>query len=636
MFCTKCGYNMGDNSICPNCGNQVGNASAANPKPSQNNFSTQQANMTQQSVQPNEQQSFQPNVQQGFQSNAQQGFQSNGQQPFGNPAGNGQMPVGDMPKKKKKKWPVVTAVVVAVALVLGVGTYFAYPMIRDAFSPKSKAVKALKNTGSDLENALTGYVDKIGDNNSSGITQGEGWIKIDKFASGSNNLSQYTDVNTLKYKVQCDLSNNKTSGTIGLSKDNGDSIVDMKYLIDGDIAYYSIPALFKESFKTDLSQTTSGSSYKSSDASKYFKQFNSISGSFDNIDMEAVKQYSDVIDAVTKDVIKGYEELVDNVEYKKEGEETLSTNNGDIQTTKYTITVNEEALGKAIDKTIDELYGDSKLSSYIGLATTYLGTTQDDIKEKAKDSIKGMQPFTMSIYIKDDKVVKYEFDLSQYAEDNLNMSVTFTGKDSIYNGLQADIHDDNNNVTMSYLNENNAIKFNTDINLDKGKRNETKVTINMDMTSDGDKKVTINDISMNASSGNTSAEIALSGEVKASSASSLDIDKSDFKNPVDVTTITRSKLLDFASELSGKEDILKKLYKNYSSLGGYYYNENSNGIGDGSTGDNSGDSGDSGDSGYSDDDFGGSDDSDSYDGTGDSTYEDNTDSNDYNSNSWDF
>lgn len=625
MFCTKCGYNMGDNSICPNCGNQVGNASAANPKPSQNNFSTQQANMTQQSVQPNEQQSFQPN--------AQQGFQSNGQQPFGNPAGNGQMPVGDMPKKKKKKWPVVTAVVVAVALVLGVGTYFAYPMIRDAFSPKSKAVKALKNTGSDLENALTGYVDKIGDNNSSGITQGEGWIKIDKFASGSNNLSQYTDVNTLKYKVQCDLSNNKTSGTIGLSKDNGDSIVDMKYLIDGDIAYYSIPALFKESFKTDLSQTTSGSSYKSSDASKYFKQFNSISGSFDNIDMEAVKQYSDVIDAVTKDVIKGYEELVDNVEYKKEGEETLSTNNGDIQTTKYTITVNEEALGKAIDKTIDELYGDSKLSSYIGLATTYLGTTQDDIKEKAKDSIKGMQPFTMSIYIKDDKVVKYEFDLSQYAEDNLNMSVTFTGKDSIYNGLQADIHDDNNNVTMSYLNENNAIKFNTDINLDKGKRNETKVTINMDMTSDGDKKVTINDISMNASSGNTSAEIALSGEVKASSASSLDIDKSDFKNPVDVTTITRSKLLDFASELSGKEDILKKLYKNYSSLGGYYYNENSNGIGDGSTGDNSGDSGDSGDS---DDDFGGSDDSDSYDGTGDSTYEDNTDSNDYNSNSWDF
>ncbi len=627
---------MGDNSICPNCGNQVGNASAANPKPSQNNFSTQQANMTQQSVQPNEQQSFQPNVQQGFQSNAQQGFQSNGQQPFGNPAGNGQMPVGDMPKKKKKKWPVVTAVVVAVALVLGVGTYFAYPMIRDAFSPKSKAVKALKNTGSDLENALTGYVDKIGDNNSSGITQGEGWIKIDKFASGSNNLSQYTDVNTLKYKVQCDLSNNKTSGTIGLSKDNGDSIVDMKYLIDGDIAYYSIPALFKESFKTDLSQTTSGSSYKSSDASKYFKQFNSISGSFDNIDMEAVKQYSDVIDAVTKDVIKGYEELVDNVEYKKEGEETLSTNNGDIQTTKYTITVNEEALGKAIDKTIDELYGDSKLSSYIGLATTYLGTTQDDIKEKAKDSIKGMQPFTMSIYIKDDKVVKYEFDLSQYAEDNLNMSVTFTGKDSIYNGLQADIHDDNNNVTMSYLNENNAIKFNTDINLDKGKRNETKVTINMDMTSDGDKKVTINDISMNASSGNTSAEIALSGEVKASSASSLDIDKSDFKNPVDVTTITRSKLLDFASELSGKEDILKKLYKNYSSLGGYYYNENSNGIGDGSTGDNSGDSGDSGDSGYSDDDFGGSDDSDSYDGTGDSTYEDNTDSNDYNSNSWDF
>lgn len=624
---------MGDNSICPNCGNQVGNASAANPKPSQNNFSTQQANMTQQSVQPNEQQSFQPNVQQGFQSNAQQGFQSNGQQPFGNPAGNGQMPVGDMPKKKKKKWPVVTAVVVAVALVLGVGTYFAYPMIRDAFSPKSKAVKALKNTGSDLENALTGYVDKIGDNNSSGITQGEGWIKIDKFASGSNNLSQYTDVNTLKYKVQCDLSNNKTSGTIGLSKDNGDSIVDMKYLIDGDIAYYSIPALFKESFKTDLSQTTSGSSYKSSDASKYFKQFNSISGSFDNIDMEAVKQYSDVIDAVTKDVIKGYEELVDNVEYKKEGEETLSTNNGDIQTTKYTITVNEEALGKAIDKTIDELYGDSKLSSYIGLATTYLGTTQDDIKEKAKDSIKGMQPFTMSIYIKDDKVVKYEFDLSQYAEDNLNMSVTFTGKDSIYNGLQADIHDDNNNVTMSYLNENNAIKFNTDINLDKGKRNETKVTINMDMTSDGDKKVTINDISMNASSGNTSAEIALSGEVKASSASSLDIDKSDFKNPVDVTTITRSKLLDFASELSGKEDILKKLYKNYSSLGGYYYNENSNGIGDGSTGDNSGDSGDSGDS---DDDFGGSDDSDSYDGTGDSTYEDNTDSNDYNSNSWDF
>lgn len=627
---------MGDNSICPNCGNQVGNASAANPKPSQNNFSTQQANMTQQSVQPNEQQSFQPNAQQGFQSNAQQGFQSNGQQPFGNPAGNGQMPVGDMPKKKKKKWPVVTAVVVAVALVLGVGTYFAYPMIRDAFSPKSKAVKALKNTGSDLENALTGYVDKIGDNNSSGITQGEGWIKIDKFASGSNNLSQYTDVNTLKYKVQCDLSNNKTSGTIGLSKDNGDSIVDMKYLIDGDIAYYSIPALFKESFKTDLSQTTSGSSYKSSDASKYFKQFNSISGSFDNIDMEAVKQYSDVIDAVTKDVIKGYEELVDNVEYKKEGEETLSTNNGDIQTTKYTITVNEEALGKAIDKTIDELYGDSKLSSYIGLATTYLGTTQDDIKEKAKDSIKGMQPFTMSIYIKDDKVVKYEFDLSQYAEDNLNMSVTFTGKDSIYNGLQADIHDDNNNVTMSYLNENNAIKFNTDINLDKGKRNETKVTINMDMTSDGDKKVTINDISMNASSGNTSAEIALSGEVKASSASSLDIDKSDFKNPVDVTTITRSKLLDLASELSGKEDILKKLYKNYSSLGGYYYNENSNGIGDGSTGDNSGDSGDSGDSGYSDDDFGGSDDSDSYDGTGDSTYEDNTDSNDYNSNSWDF
>ena len=156
------------------------------------------------------------------------------------------------------------------------------------------------------------------------------------------------------------------------------------------------------------------------------------------------------------------------------------------------------------------------------------------------------------------------------------MSVTFTGKDSIYNGLQADIHDDNNNVTMSYLNENNAIKFNTDINLDKGKRNETKVTINMDMTSEP----------VNDTKKLTSAEIALSGEVKASSASSLDIDKSDFKNPVDVTTITRSKLLDLASELSGKEDILKKLYKNYSSLGGYYYNENSNGIGDGSTGDN--------------------------------------------------
>lgn len=140
----------------------------------------------------------------------------------------------------------------------------------------------------------------------------------------------------------------------------------------------------------------------------------SISKYFSSIDTSNIELYREPVNAAVKCVVKGINTFAEECEYKKGDKLTYNSDNGDIKVSEYSITITKDAVIKACETVIDELYASKDLSSYMTILTM-AGVSQTTIKSSIESSLSDMQPVTISMYVnKKDEIVRLAIDAADY------------------------------------------------------------------------------------------------------------------------------------------------------------------------------------------------------------------------------
>ena len=214
MFCTKCGYNAGTAKFCPKCGNPL------NPQPVQET-PVQSEPVAAQPVQETPVQS-EPVAAQPVQSQpvqqfgTQPQFNAASQQQFGTqpqfgavPPVNGNVPryqaadpMQPQPKKIKKKWPLVVAILVVLVAIITAVVIVVLPKLKKELSPTKQAVTAIKNVGASLEDSVDKLFNNLGTNTVSDKNEISGTFKFDNMTVNGESYSKYVKADSIKYNRQ--------------------------------------------------------------------------------------------------------------------------------------------------------------------------------------------------------------------------------------------------------------------------------------------------------------------------------------------------------------------------------------------------------------------------------------------------
>ena len=557
MFCSKCGYDAQNAKFCPKCGNPI-----KITQPQQETVTPQQSVQPQGTVQSQQtgaqSQQFGAQPQQFGTQPQQTGTQpqqfgaqpqqfgtqpqQTGAQPqqFGTqPQQFGTQPQMGMPqpqsqpempkaKKKKKKWPIVLVCVLAGIILLGVAGYFAYPYIDEMLHPKKQAITALKNAGADFESCINDSIDKFTTTGISDKQEMKGSFKIGSANIDGSNYLSYLKVDTVNYDIQTSLSSNEISGTVSLASGSSKPVVQATFYTDNSYLYFNIPEISSTSFRVSLSYlgvSTYGSSV--------YRAGSSVSG-LGSLNSSTVSLYADVFKAVVSDIMGAFDNIVDSCEYNKVESTTYKSDNGDIKVNVFEVTVNQKALEAGIDSAIDNIYGDSKLTSYLSLLSIY-GMNKDTLKSEAKKEISGMQPVKFKIYVnKDNKIVKATVDASEFGEDSGEVSASFIGKDNLYDYVVFEIKDvENASAKFVVKKDSDDVSFSMDITPDQTQYKGEYISAGIDMSVSGT-NVTIKNVYVKGKADKDTIDVSGSGQYALSNFSSMTYGKTYFGNTIEI------------------------------------------------------------------------------------------------------
>ena len=574
MFCTKCGYNAGTAKFCPKCGNPL------NPQPVQET-SVQSESVVQQPVQETPVQS-EPVVQQPVQETPVQPVQSAvPQQQFGTqpqvnaspqqfgaqpqfgavPPVNGDVPryqaadpMQPQPKKKKKKWPVVVAIIAVIAAALAVAAVVFMPKIKELFSPNKHAITAVKKLGTGLEESVNKALDNMALSSVSDKNEITGTLKIDTATINDDKYSDYIKADTVTYDIQADSSTGKMAGEIKLQNGSTTALT-LTFYSDGNNVYFKVPELFSESFTISLAQLEDEMDFgyygSASDFSKYFSM----------IDTSNIEMYREPINAAVKCVVKGIDTFAEECKYKKGESLTYNSDNGDIKVSEYSMTITKDAVVKACEKVIDEMYASKELSSYMTLLTM-AGVSQTTIKSSIESSLTDMPEITLSMYInKEDEIVRLGMDVADSNSGAKDfVAVSFLGNDNPfeYVVIEADVDDMNMKYSVKADNDKLAVTF--DMSQDK-----QYIKAGIECSVSGT-TVKIDNMYVNSNLDDGKVDMKLSGETSQKEFSKLKYSASDYSGAYNVANLTETQSTTLALELMKNSKVLSnvfsdKLYK---------------------------------------------------------------------------
>ncbi len=583
MFCSKCGYDAQNAKFCPKCGNPI-----KITQPQQETVTPQQSVQPQGTVQPQQtgaqSQQFGTQSQQTGAQSQQFGAQPQqfgaqpqqfGTQPqqFGTqPQQFGTQPqqFGTQPapetskaKKKKKKWPIVLVCVLAGIILLGVAGYFAYPYIDEMLHPKKQAITALKNAGADFESCINDSIDKFTTTGISDKQEMKGSFKIGSANIDGSNYLSYLKVDTVNYDIQTSLSSNEISGTVSLASGSSKPVVQASFYTDNSYLYFNIPEISSDSFRVSLSYLGI-STYSSS----IYRTGSTVSG-LGSLDSSTVSLYADVFKAAVSDIIRAFDSIIDSCEYTKIESTTYQSDNGDIKANVFEVTVNQKALEAGIDATVDNLYQDSKLTSYISLLSIY-GLNKETIKTEAKNAISGMQPVKFRIYVnKDSKIVKATIDAKEFGASEGEISVAFIGKDKPYDYTVFEMNNvEKTTAKMVMKKDGNDVAFSIDITPDQTQYKGEYLSAGIDMSVSGT-NVTIKNVYAKGKIDSDTMDVSGSGQYALSNFSSMTYSKSSFKNPLEINDrfiySAGSKIIEYYSKIDklAQQILSDSLYNQY-------------------------------------------------------------------------
>lgn len=506
MFCTKCGFNAQDSKFCPKCGTPI---SGIGVQPAQQ-------------VQPE-----QP-VQQQYV----------------------QQPV----PPKKKKWPKVLAIVAAVLIILSAGGYFAYPYITEMLSPKKQAVTALKNAGADFQTMVTDSISSLATTQTAANNELKGSIKLGNATVDGMNYMSYLKVDTINYQIQTDISADTVSGTIGLASGSSANVINIQFYTDAYNVYFKIPELFTESFKmsvSDLGLSTSSSVSGS---------IGSLSSVLGSVDAATISQYSDVIEAVIKDVMTGFDRMIDKCVYNNTGSSTYQSENGEIKVSTFDVTLTKDALIEGVNAAIDAMYADSAVSSYMSLMTTLTGGNKDTIKTQVQQALSVMPDIPFTLYVNNkSELVKVSVNMS--AIDSTvagEFSVEFIGKDKPAEYVVIQANADGTSVKYTVKSSDNSASIALDIIPDQTSYKGEFLSVGADITMSGSNMV-LDNLFCKGNFDDYTIDVSASGQMNTSTYGSMSLTASSFRNSINPKNMTTAQNAALSEELLKNMGVIKKV-----------------------------------------------------------------------------
>lgn len=537
MFCTKCGFDAQDAKFCPRCGNRITDETQQQtPNQAQNvdgdRFNNQQA----------QQQNF-----------ATGGANTPPQSGFGMPGYNAAQ--ASMPytvPKKKKRWPLITALAVIIAALLGVGVYFAYPYVRELISPKRQAIEALKSVGYKLADA----VDDVMDNSSEGVTpnqQSMGIISFDSFSADGEDFLSYVKVDTLQYDVQTNIETGEMSGTIGLANGSSDAVMTLNFYTYDNTMYFNIPELFSENFRVDLSDIAGGDWYSNGNVFGYLF---SGSGSYD------ISAYSDVVNAAVKDILSGYYRAVEEFEYKKLESTTLEADGLKSKVSAYRVTVTSEAVLSGFNKAVDALFDDSQVSVYLNMLSAYGSLSRESLKAAAASELAGMRDAEFTLYTRSGgRMAGIDVDLDEVTR----LSMRFLG-DDLSDHVNFSVSDGYDSVAASFKESGNDSELRFNISLEDGDFIDAYICLQSEENS-----VIMKDCDINMDFDGTEFELGLTGTAFAQEFSKMKFSAASFNGALNPERLTTQQQTALVNEFAKNGSVLKNVVSDelYKSVDEY-------------------------------------------------------------------
>ena len=502
MFCAKCGKNVSEGIFCPNCGDRI--------------------------------------IPETPETSVEEDFSFGLEKPT--------------KKKKNKKWLKVTGIVAAALIVLGIAGYLAYPMLLTIISPKAYAVEALKNTTSNLATNVNDVITNADFSAATTPQEVSITLQIDKLDVQSGSiLSEFSGKN-VTMTIQVSPSDEVEAGTITLAT-SGTSVLSIQFYMDASNITFKIPELSSQTFSMSLSSITDNSDIS-------YSQISSILSSLSSSDIQKyMKQYSPLIKAVVQDTIKGIDTVIDNADYKKTDSKTYESDNGNKKVSVFDIVISEEAVRKGVLATIDNLFNDKELTSYVSMLTMATGQTKQKLISMVESADLGIDSIPITVYInKNKEIVKTIIDFNKMTGDDAEVSVEFIGKDSIYDYVVANIISDTTTAKLIAKNESDVFYYGVEIRPDQTTYKDQFLTFGIQGTlqkSGTDVDVAIDNMFANGSIEGEDFDVAFSGKASSKTISSAPSKSSNFSKSMDVEYLTTAQKKTILTEVSNNIPKLK-------------------------------------------------------------------------------
>ena len=411
------------------------------------------------------------------------------------------------------------------------------------------AKTAIKKLGTGLENTASSAFDNMSFTSVSDKSQITGTLKIDTATIDGEKYSDYIKADTVTYDIQMDASTEKMAGEIKLQNGSATALTATFYS-DGNNMYFKVPELFSESFVISLAQLEdeidSGFSYGS---------MGSISKYFSSIDTSNIELYREPVNAAVKCVVKGINTFAEECEYKKGDKLTYNSDNGDIKVSEYSITITKDAVIKACETVIDELYASKDLSSYMTLLTM-AGVSQTTIKSSIESSLSDMQPVTISMYVnKKDEIVRLAIDAADYNTSEKGfIAMSFLGNDNPfeYVVIEADVDDINMKYTVRTQDNKAALAL-------EMTQNKEYIKAGAELSASGT-TVKIDNLYVNSNIDGSNIDMKLSGEATQKEFSKLKYSASDYSGAYNLANLTETQSTTLAYELMKNLNVLSNVF----------------------------------------------------------------------------
>ena len=457
-------------------------------------------------------------------------------------------------KNKNKKWLKITGIVAAVLIVLGVAGYLAYPMLLPIISPKAYAVAALKNTTSKLADNVDDAITNIDFSSITTPKEGSMTLQLDKLDIKSGSILSDFSGKTVTMKIQTSPSDGVEVGTITLGT-SGATALSIQFYMDESTITFKIPELSSQTFSMSLSSLTDNSNFS-------YSQVSGIMSSLSGADIQKyVTQYSPLIKAVVQDVIKGLDTVIDNAKYTRTDSKTYESENGNMKVSVYDIVISEEAIKQGVIATINNLFSDKELSSYVSMLTMATGQTKQKLIQAVEIADLGISNIPLTVYFNSNKeIVKTILDLNKITGDDAQFSVEFIGKNNLYDYIIVNGQGDNAIAKMTVKNEANEFYYAMDIR--SGETGNEDQFINAVFqgkfqNSGSDVNIIIDKLSATGSLDGEVFDIALTGKSSSKTISTGPNKSSSFTNAIDVEYMTTTQKKTILTEVSNNLPKLK-------------------------------------------------------------------------------